>query len=64
MLVSISTMVEADRILGTDTPTATMELTAFEWKVIVLALNEAQTLPNRSKVLGEEIAELIAVQLN
>jgi len=41
-----------------------MELTAFEWKVIVLALNEAQTLPNRSKVLGEEIAELIAVQLN
>lgn len=64
MLVSISTMVEADRILGTATQTATMELTAFEWKIIVLALNEAQTLPNRSKVLGEEIAELIAVQLN
>ena len=64
MLVSHSTMVEAGRILEAPARTATMELTEFEWKIIILALNEAQTLPNRSKVLGEEIAELVAVQLS
>jgi len=64
MLVSHSTMVEAGRILEEPARTATMELTEFEWKIIILALKEATTLPNRSKVLGEEIAELVAVQLS
>ena len=42
--------------------TATMELTAFEWKIITIALNEASTMPNASKQLADEITELVAVQ--
>ena len=58
-----STLVEAGVITGTLRKTATMEFTAFEWKIIVLALNEAQTMPNASKQLGDEIAELVSVQI-
>jgi hypothetical protein len=60
----MSTMTAAGKILGTPAKTATMELTEFEWKIIGMALSEAQTMPNASKQLAEEIAELIAVQLN
>ena len=42
--------------------TATMELTAFEWKIIRIALDEAQTMPNACKQLSDELAELVAVQ--
>jgi len=42
--------------------TATMELTSLEWGTIILALQEAQTMPNRSSELAERLAELVAVQ--
>jgi hypothetical protein len=64
MLVSVSTMTAASRTLGTPASTATMELTEFEWKVIITALSEAQTLPSTSRQLGDEIAEHLAVQFN
>lgn len=43
--------------------TATMELTSLQWGIIVLALQEAQTMPKKSAELAEEIAELTAVQI-
>jgi hypothetical protein len=46
-----------------DKQTATLELTAHQWRVIRLALNEAQTAPRASKALAEEIAELVEVQI-
>jgi hypothetical protein len=44
------------------TQTATLELTAHQWKVIIIALNEAQTAPKASRALAEDIAELVEVQ--
>jgi len=43
--------------------TATLELTAHQWRIITIALQEAQTMPRASKALAEDIAELIEVQL-
>jgi hypothetical protein len=43
--------------------TATLELTAHQWRVITMALNEAQTAPRASRALAEEIAELVEVQI-
>lgn len=43
--------------------TATLELTAHQWRVIIMALNEAQTAPRASRALAEEIAELVEVQI-
>lgn len=42
--------------------TATMELTSLQWGMIVLALQEAQTMPKKSKELAEQLAELVEVQ--
>lgn len=43
--------------------TATMELTSLQWGMIILALQEAQTMPKKSKELADELAELVAVQM-
>lgn len=43
--------------------TATLELTAHQWRIIIIALNEAQTMPRASMTLAAEIDELTAVQL-
>lgn len=43
--------------------TATMELTSLDWGTIILALQEAQTMPNRSRELADTLAELVAVQI-
>lgn len=43
--------------------TATLELTAHQWRIILIALQEAQTMPRASKALAEDIDELTAVQL-
>lgn len=43
--------------------TATLELTAHQWRIILIALNEAQTMPRASKALAEDIDELTALQL-
>jgi hypothetical protein len=59
---TVSAMVEAGKITGKTVKTATLELTTFEWGIIQIALNEAQTMPNSSKQLSEEISELVAVQ--
>lgn len=42
--------------------TATLELSEFRWKLIIIALNEASTMPNASSKLAEELAELVEVQ--
>lgn len=42
--------------------TATLELTAHQWRIIILALKEAQTMPRASTALAEDIDELTAVQ--
>lgn len=42
--------------------TATMELTSLEWKIIILALQEAKTMPKKSQELAESLAELTEVQ--
>jgi hypothetical protein len=42
--------------------TATLELTAHQWRIIIIALNEAQTMPRASMTLAAEIDELTAVQ--
>ena len=42
--------------------TATLELTSRQWRVIIIALNEAQTAPRASRALAEDIAELVEVQ--
>jgi hypothetical protein len=42
--------------------TATIELTKLEWGIIVLALQEARTMPRKSGELAESLAELVAVQ--
>lgn len=42
--------------------TATMELTSLEWGIIILALQEAQTMPKRSRELADTLAELVPVQ--
>jgi hypothetical protein len=44
--------------------TATLELTARQWRVIIIALNEAQTMPRSSRELSADIFELIGVQLD
>jgi hypothetical protein len=44
--------------------TATLELTARQWRVIIIALNEAQTMPRSSRELAADIFELINVQLD
>ena len=44
--------------------TATLELTAQEWRIIIIALREAQTAPKMSKALADDIFELIGVQLD
>jgi hypothetical protein len=44
--------------------TATLELTARQWRVIIIALNEAQTMPRSSRELSADIFELINVQLD
>ena len=44
--------------------TATLELTAQEWRIIIIALREAQTAPKMSKALADDIHELIDVQLD
>jgi hypothetical protein len=44
--------------------TATLELTAREWRIIIIALREAQTAPKMSKALADDIFELIGVQLD
>ena len=43
--------------------TATLELTAHQWRIILIALNEAQTMPSAAKALAADIDELTAVQL-
>lgn len=43
--------------------TATLELTAHQWRIILIALQEAQTMPRASMTLAAEIDELTAVQL-
>jgi predicted phage gp36 major capsid-like protein len=45
------------------TQTATLELTTRQWRVIIIALNEAQTAPKASRALAEDIAELMEVQI-
>jgi hypothetical protein len=50
--------------MKTETKTATMELTEFEWKVIGLALNNSSIMPNACKQLAEKLAELVAVQID
>jgi hypothetical protein len=42
--------------------TATLELTAHQWRIILIALNEAETMPRACKALAEEIDELTALQ--
>ena len=42
--------------------TATLELTSADWSVIILALQEAKTMPRGSKALAEILAELVEVQ--
>lgn len=42
--------------------TATMELTSLEWAIIVLALQEAKTMPKKSQELAEQLAELTEAQ--
>lgn len=43
--------------------TATLELTAHQWRIILIALQEAKTMPRASMTLAAEIDELTAVQL-
>lgn len=43
--------------------TATLELTAHQWRIILIALQEAKTMPRASMTLAAEIEELTAVQL-
>lgn len=42
--------------------TATLELSSLKWGMIILALQEAQTMPKKSKELADMLAELVAVQ--
>jgi hypothetical protein len=48
--------------MNTRTKTATMELTEFEWKIVVIALNDSSIMPFTSRELAEKLAELVAVQ--
>jgi len=42
--------------------TATMELTSLQWGMIILALQEAKTMPKKSLELADELAELTEAQ--
>jgi hypothetical protein len=47
---------------GKKMKSATLELSSLKWGLIILALNEAQTMPKKSKELAEMLSELVAVQ--
>jgi ABC-type anion transport system duplicated permease subunit len=39
-----------------------MELTSLQWGMIILALQEAKTMPKKSLELADELAELTEAQ--